>query len=524
MPAPGRRSALIAVIVCLTLALCLGTHPGFAADQTLVVGLVAEPVNLDAAQVTDFNSSRAGRRIVEALLDYDDQTTELVPGLAQSWTVSKDGLEYTFKLRPGIKFHDGTPLNADAVRFSFERQINEESAAHKLGWYPFAKFNYGTVKSVTAVDDLTVKFTMSEARAPFIGVLAGAASGIISPAAYMKLGKDFAGRPVGTGPFQFTSWDRGNQIIMERNPGYWQRGVPRLQKIAYRWVADDQTRLAQLQNGTLDLVVDVPPDSIAGLEKDPRFTVLKSTGMHVWYVGLNNTHGPLRDKRVRQALNYAVDKAAITRDVLKGTGVPAISPINPGTWGYEPGVTRYEYNPAKAKQLLAESGNPNGFAVNFWVPESGSGMQAPVAMATVIQANLNAVGVLAKIQTMEWGAYLKRLTTREQDLFALSWAAGQPDPDFVLFPLFHSSQWTPNGPNRALYKNEKFDALLDAARKVTDLKLRKRLYSDAEKTLVDEAPWIFIDHQIQVMVTKANVKGFRPHPNFDTRLAGVYRE
>ena len=278
MPAPGRRSVFVAVIVCLTLALCLGTHPGLAADQTLVIGLVAEPVNLDAAQVTDFNSTRAGRRIVEMLLDYDDQTTDLVPGLASSWTVSKDGLEYTFKLRPGITFQDGSPLNAEAVRFSFERQINEESAAHKLGWYPFAKFNFGTVKSVTAVDDLTVKFTMSEPRASFIGTLAAAASGIVSPAAYMKLGKDFASRPVGTGPFQFTSWDRGNQIIMERNARYWQRGGPRLQKIAYRWVADDQTRLAQLQNGTLDLVVDVPPDSIAGLEKDPRFTVLSRPG------------------------------------------------------------------------------------------------------------------------------------------------------------------------------------------------------------------------------------------------------
>jgi peptide/nickel transport system substrate-binding protein len=514
----------LVAIAGLVLGMSLVTTSGLAADQTLVVGLVAEPVNLDCAQVTDFNSTRAGRRILESLVDFDDQTTELVPGLAQSWTVSKDGLEYTFKLQPGIKFQDGTPLNAEAVRFSFDRQINEEAPSHKLGWYPYAKFFFGTIKSIAVIDDLTVKFTLSEPRASFIGTMATAAGGIVSPTTYAKLGKDFASRPVGTGPFQYANWEHGSQIIMERNPTYWRRGGPRLQKIAYRWVADDQTRLAQLQNGTLDLVVDVPPDSIAGLEKDPRFTVLKSAGMHVWYVGINTTHGPLRDKRVRQALNYAVDKVAITRDVLKGTGVPAISPINPGTWGFEPAVTRYDYNPATAKKLLAEAGYPNGFAVNFWTPESGSGMQAPVAMSTVIQANLQAVGVQAKIQTMEWGAFLKRLTTREQDLFALSWAAGLPDPDFVLYPLFHSSQWTPDGPNRALYKNERYDALLGAARKITEIPLRKRLYSDAQKMLVDEAPWIFVDHQIQVMVTKASVKGFRPHPNFDTRLTNVYRQ
>jgi peptide/nickel transport system substrate-binding protein len=523
MPSRCQRVVSVAVVVLLAVGTLLASRPGLAADQVLVVGLVAEPVNLDPAQVTDFNSTRAGRRIVESLLDFDDRTTDLVPGLAQSWTVSKDGLEYTFKLRPGIKFQDGTPLNAEAVRFSFERQISEDAPAHKLGWYPFANFYFGTIKSIAAVDELTVKFTLSVPRASFIGTMAIAAAGIVSPTAFTKLGKDFATRPVGTGPFQYASWDRGSQIVLERNPHYWGR-APRLEKIAYRWVADDQARLAQLLNGTLDLVVDVAPDSIAGLEKNARFTVLKQPGMHVWYVGINNTHSPLNDKRVRQALNYAVDKVAITRDVLKGTGVPAIDPLNPGTWGFEPGVQRYDYNPATAKKLLAEAGHPNGFTINFWVPESGSGMQSPVAMSTVIQANLQAVGVAAKIQTMEWGAYLKRLTTREQDLFALSWAAGLPDPDFVLYPLFHSSQWTPNGPNRALYKNERFDALLDAARKVTELSLRKRLYSEAQKILVDEAPWIFIDHQIQVMVTKADVKGFQPHPNSDVRVTGVYRQ
>jgi len=499
------------------------SRPGLAADQTLVVGLVAEPVNLDPAQVTDFNSSRAGRRIVETLLDFAPGTITLAPNLATAWSVSPDGLEYTFKLRPNVKFSDGMPMNAQAVKFGIDRQINGESPAHKLGWYPFANYFFGSVKSVDVVDDLTVKFVLSQPRASFLYILQNGASGVISPAAYNRLGKDFATQPVGTGPFKFIGWDRGNQIVMERNPNYWGK-APRLEKIAYRWASDAQALLAQLQNGTLDLIVDVPPDNIAALSNDPRFTMVKQPAIHIWYVGMNMTHAPLSDKRVRQALNYAVDKTAITRDVLKGTAVPAVGPVNPGTWGFNPDVTRYPYNPAKAKQLLAEAGYAQGFSVNFWVPESGSGMEAPVAMATVIQANLKAVGVEAKIQTMEWGSYLKRLTTRDQDLFALSWAAGLPDPDFVLYPLFHSSQWTPNGPNRALYKNEKFDALLDAGRKYTDQELRKKLYFEAEKVLVDDAPWIFVDHQLWVMATKSSVKGFTLGSDQDVRLTSVYRQ
>jgi peptide/nickel transport system substrate-binding protein len=523
MAARVRRVLALLAAVTLLVGPVAFSVPGLAADQTLVVGLVAEPVNLDTAQVTDFNSTRAGRRIVETLIDFTPGSTTLGPNLATSWSVSPDGLEYTFKLRPNVKFSDGTPMNAEAVRFSIDRQINGESAAHKLGWFPFANYNFGTVKDIVVVDDHTVKFVLKDPRASFLGIMQGAAAGIVSPAAYNKLGKDFATQPVGTGPFKFAGWDRGNQIVMERNPNYWGK-APRLQKIAFRWASDTQALLAQLQNGTLDLITDLPPDSIAALDKNPQFTVVRQPAIHVWYVGMNTTHGPLRDKRVRQALNYAVDKTAITRDVLKGTAIPAIGPINPGTWGYNPDVTRYPYTPAKTKQLLAEAGFPNGFTLNFWVPESGSGMEAPVAMATVIQANLKAIGVTANIQTMEWGSYLKRLTTREQDLFALSWAAGQPDPDFVLYPLFHSSQWTPNGPNRALYKNDQFDALLDAGRKYTDQALRKKIYFQAEKILADDAPWIFVDHQLWVMVTKSSVKGFYLGADQDIHVNGAYRQ
>src|SRR2546427_761618 len=370
---------------------------------TLVVGLVAEPVNLDPAQVTDLNSNRVGRRIVETLVTFPDESTQVVPGLAESWAISKDGLKYTFELRKGVSFHDGTPLNAEAVKFSIERQIIPEHPFNKLGKYPFANYFFGNVKAVEAVDPQTVEFILKEPRASFLAVLTAGAASIVSPTAVRKLGVDYPLTPVGTGPFKFVAWDRG--------------------------------------------------------------------------------------QRVRQALNYAVNKEALVRDVLKGTGSFSRGPVLPNTWGADAALKAYPYDPERAKKLLAEAGYPSGFSTTLWVPESGSGMQLPVAMSTVIQSNLKAVGVNVALQTMEWGAYLAKLRTKEQDLFALSWMAGNEDPDLVMYPLLHSSQWTPNGPNRALYKNEKYDELLHQARLTTDQKKR--------------------------------AQGFKLHPSFDLRVETI---
>jgi peptide/nickel transport system substrate-binding protein len=487
---------------------------------TLVVGLVAEPVNLDPAQVTDLNSNRVGRRIVETLVTFPEEKTEVVPGLAESWTISKDGLQYTFKLHKGIIFHDGTPLNAAAVKFSIERQINENHPAYKLGKYPFANYFFGNVKAVEALSDDRVAFLLKEPRASFLAVLTAGAASIVSPTAVMKYGPDYPTKPVGTGPFKFVSWDRGQRVVLEKNPTYWKHPV-KLERVVFRPIVEDQARLTELLTGQLDLIVGVPSDYVSQLEGNAKIALLKQTGVHVWYLGINNQKKPFDDRRVRQALNYAVDKQAIVRDVLKGTGTPSAGPVQPNTWGAEPGLKAYPHDPARAKKLLAEAGYPNGFTTTLWVPESGSGMQAPVAMSTVIQSNLKAVGVTVNMQTMEWGAYLAKLRSKEQELFALSWMAGMEDPDMVMYPLLHSSQWTPNGPNRALYKNDKFDELLTQARHTTDQAKRASLYKQAQKILIDDAPWIFVDHEIQIAAFAKRVQGFKLHPSFDLRVETI---
>jgi peptide/nickel transport system substrate-binding protein len=515
-----RRRAL-ASIVTVTMALSLWVAPVTAQPAgTLVVGLVAEPVNLDPPQVTDLNSNRVGRRIVETLVTFPEESTQVVPGLAESWTISKDGLQYTFKLRRGITFHDGTPLNAEAVKFSIERQINPSHPAYKLGKYPFANFFFGNVKAVEVLSEERVAFLLNEPRASFLSILTAGAASIVSPTAVMKWGPDYPTHPVGTGPFRFASWDRGQRVVLEKNPTYWKYPV-KVERVIYRPIVEDQARLTELLTGTLDVIVGVPADFVSQLEQNPKITLLKQVGAHVWYLGMNNQKKPFDDKRVRQALNYAVNKDAIVKDVLKGTGASSRGPVLPGTWGADPALKAYPYDPERAKKLLAEAGYPNGFSTTLWVPESGSGMQAPVAMSTVMQSNLKAVGVNVSLQTMEWGAYLAKLRTKEQELFALSWMAGTEDPDMVMYPLLHSSQWTPVGPNRALYKNPRFDALLQQARLTTDQAKRAQLYKEAQRILVDDAPWVFVDHEIQIAALSKRVQGFKLHPSFDLRVETI---
>src|SRR5213078_5080234 len=309
------RRPRMRLIAALLFVLLMPTVVVAQPAGTLVVGLVAEPVALDPAQVTDLNSNRVGRRVVETLVTFPEESTQIVPGLAESWTISRDGLQYTFKLRKGVKFHDGTPLDAEAVKFSIERQINPNHPASKLGKYPFANYFFGNVKAVEVLSDERVAFLLNEPRASFLAVLTAGAASVVSPTAVMKAGLDYPSAPVGTGPFKFASWDRGQRVVLEKNPKYW-KGPVKIDRVVFRPIVEDQARLTELLTGQLDLIVGVPADYVGQLETSGKVGLLKQTGVHVWYLGINNQQKPFDDRRVRQALNYAVDKHAIVRDVL----------------------------------------------------------------------------------------------------------------------------------------------------------------------------------------------------------------
>ena len=515
----SRRRAWGIGLVLLAVA-AVSTATAAPPKDAMVIGLLAEPVTMDPPQITDLNSTRVIKRMFEGLTAQELGTYKIIPGLAQSWDISKDGLTYTFHLRPNVKFHDGTPLTAEAVKFCFDRQLNDQGPFYATGTYPYVKGFLGNVAGVEVVNPTTVQIRLKSPLTPFLQYLAHHSLYIYSPEALKKWGKDIVKHPVGTGPFKLETWEPGVRVVLARNDQYW-GGAPKVRQAIYVPIIEAQARLSAIKTGEIDLTMDVPPDSLADLRKDPDVVVAETNSSAVWYVVLNTRHPALKDKRVRQALNYAVQKEAIIRDILKGTAIVATTPLSPVYGPYhEDKTVRYPYDPEKAKALLKEAGYANGFDVTFFVPESGSGMQSPVEMGTVIQANLAAVGVRAKIQTMEWGAYLKKYLDGP-DMAEMSWNPSIGDPDHMMYMLLSSDRFPPAF-NAGFYQNPRVDELLRKGRTTIEEKERIPLYREAQRLVVEDAPWIFVDHGKQVIVHRKRVQGFKLHPNFDLVLTQVW--
>jgi peptide/nickel transport system substrate-binding protein len=520
----SRLARLCGTLPAGLLAAALLASPAVAQvpRDVVVVGMEAEPPGLDPGQALGLHTLRVTAEIFETLVATRPDSTEVIPGLAESWTTSPDGMIWTFKLRRGVRFHDGTPLDAAAVKFTFDRVIDPTHPHAKSGKWSFVTGYLSSVKSVEVLDPQTVQLHLKYPTGSLPALLALPNCAIVSPTAFTKAPADFDTKPVGSGRYKFESWERGSRLVLRRNDDYWGvKGKP--QALVYRGIPEANTRVSELLTGGVDLILPIPPDFVERLEKTSGVTVHKATGLTVWYAGFNVEKKPFTDRRVRQAFNHAVNKDAIVRDILKGTGIPAVGPLLPGTWAFEPNVHKYPYNPGLARKLLAEAGYPNGLEVDFWVPESGSGMQAPVEMSTVIQANLAAVGVKAPLKTFEWGSYLGKVRSDAPALFALSWFLKSEDPDLSMYPLFFSKNQPL--PNRSNYNNPEVDQLLVQARQLTDRAKRAELYRKAQRLIVEDAPWLFVDHEVQVVATRANVKGFHLHPSgFDLRVENVTKE
>ena len=517
-----QRTLARALWVVLALALfvvasCSPVGGGGKKGGTFVLGLVAEPTSLDPAQLTDINSMRILSSVYDTLVQFDASGFNLQPGLATKWTVSSDGLTYTFELRKGVKFHDGTAFNAQAVKFNFDRMLDPKNEFASTGPFPFAGFYYGAIKETKVTDDNTVQLILSKAYSPLLNSLTLNQGRIVSPAAVKKYGKDFAQNPVGTGPFKFSEWQHGVRVVVTRNDDYWD-GAALLDKIVFRPIPDEQTRYTELKSGNADAIVDVPPDNVAQVKSDSKFTYVAQAGPHIWWITLNVAKAPLSDVRVRQALTYAINRDSIANDILKGTGTAASGAIPPAIgWAYTASVTKYPYDPAKAKQLLSDAGFANGLSLTFWVPESGSGMQSPKTMATAIQGDLAKVGVKVDLKTFEWGAYLTKYNAgfgKEADMGAMSFMLDPGDPAPYLGLVIDSSALAPNGFNAGGYSSPIVDDLLRKAIATTDQAERGKLYQQLDQQMTKDVPWIFVDNAIQNAAVSTKIHDFKLHPSF----------
>ena len=488
-----------------------------AAPGTLVIGLVAEPTSLDPGQLTDINSMKLLGAMYDTLVRFKPDSFDLAPSLATSWDISSDLMLYTFKLRPGVKFHDGTDFNADAVKFTYDRLLDPNGPYADTGPFPFAPGYYGSIAETIAVDPLTVQFRLNRQDASLINAFTLNTGRIVSPQAVKTSRKNFAQNPVGTGPFKFVSWDHNVRITLTANPDYWD-GAPALSQLIFRPLVDEQTRITEFLSGGVDVIFDVPPDNIGQVKGNPDAVFLEQPGPHVWWVTLNVQKPPFDNVLVRHAVNYAVNKDALTQDILKGTGTPSVGPIPPAIgWAYTDQVTQYNYDPDRAQELLKQSGVLMPVNVTFWVTESGSGMQSPKTMGTAIQADLAAIGVNAQIQTFEWGAFLNRYGSGlgdEASMAELSWMFDSGDPAHMLPNNLYGPACSPKGFNGGCYQNSNVDLLMNAALKINEREQRGAVYRQIQQIVADDAPWIFVDNQIQNAATSTRVSGLKLHPSF----------
>ena len=519
------RRGLMAAAAGATLA--LGSAPLPATAQTppdvLIVGQIAEPKSLDPAAVTAVNDFRILVNLYEGLTRYKDGTLQPEPALATDWEISEDGTVYTFTLREGVTFHDGTPFNAEAVKFNFDRMLDENHPYHDTGPFPLAFF-FSAVETTEVVDDMTVKFTLNAPYAPFLSNLAYPTGLIVSPEAVKAGGADFGRNPVGTGPFKFVEWQSNERVVVDRYDDYWGDAAG-LQAVVFRPITDANTRVAEMLAGGIDMMVEVPPTSMGQFEGDD-YTVHEQAGPHVWFLILNAKEGPFADMKVRQAANYAINKEAIVNDVLEGTATVAAGPTPPAfAWAYNEELDPYPYDPEKAKQLIAEAG-AEGAELTFYVTEGGSGMLDPVPMGTAIQADLEAVGFDVTIETYEWNTFLGEVNPGlegKADMAEMAWMTN--DPDTLPYLALRSEAWPDQGGfNSGYYANEKVDELLENARTATDQDERAELYREMQAIVQEEAPWVFIANWKQNAVTSAGVSDFQLQPSFLLHLEGVTKE
>ena len=364
----------IGVFLTLIVFLCAGT--ALAAPKqggTLVFGRGGDSVGLDPAYETDGNSFMICDNVFEALVFYQDESTALEPGLAKSWTISPDGKTYTFKLREGVKFHDGTPFNADAVVFSIGRMMKDRQvkffgkgwdipAQERVPEYWVSMEMDDTIGSIEATDEYTVVFNLKRVEAPFLANMGMDFADIISPTAFIKNPKEFLRNPVGTGPFKFEKWVKDDRIILVKNTDYWDKsGGPYLAKVVFRSIPENSVRFLELKAGGIQICQFPNPADVDLARKDPNIKLIEQPGMNIGYLSFNHTKEPWKSNlHLRKAIAYALNRKAYVDNIYQGMGQVAKNPIPPTMWGYNTDIPGYPYDPEMAKKELAEAGYPEG--------------------------------------------------------------------------------------------------------------------------------------------------------------------
>jgi len=484
------------ILVVALLVVLLG---GLVSAQTarrggqLRVGLNADPPNMDPHQSTAYVDRLVYQNLYDKLVDIN-QDLQIVPMLALSWTISGDGKQYVFKLRPNVVFHDGTPFNAEAVAYNFQRMLDPAFGSPR-------RSEVNLIQKVTVVDPLTAQIDLEKPFSPFLAILSDRAGMMVSPTAARRLGRDFAREPVGSGPYKFVEKRPQERIVIERFDRHWDKTAGNVDRIIFRPFADDQARLANFKAGELDIVDAPAPTDIPALKTDASVKLLERVGLGYQGLWIHVNGPPFNNKLLRQALNATIDRRTLARVVFGDTVAPGNGPFPPGLLGYDSGSNARvpERNLDLARAKLREAGQPNGFAFTLKITPGRVATQ----IAQVLQSMAGEAGIRITVEIVEFGALLSQLDSHRFEASLLGWS-GRPDPDGNIYGFFVTN----GGLNNSAYSNTKVDTMLDAARILTTPDLRKRAYGEILTVLNDELPYIFLYWPKDYKVLSPKVQGF----------------
>ncbi len=474
-----------------------------ATNRSLQYYFTYDPRSLDPVYSTDVPTGEVAALLFDNLTQFDLDGA-LKPGLATSWETDPKGVTYTFHLRSGVTFHDGRPLRAADVKASFERALAPSLIGARTwpllpirGAQAMQAKRATQLEGVTVPNDSTVVITLEEPLNYFPKLLARPSTAIVPT----PVAPGFDQHPIGSGPWHFVSWSHDDAILLASNPKHW-AGAPKTDSLRIRIIPEPLTAAAEYEAGRLT-VVEIPFGETRRWEESRPNELKRRPTIRDLYIAINTTRGPLKDVRVRRALNHAVDVNTILETVMSGRGARARGVIPPGITGYDPDRKAYHYDPARAKALLAEAGQANGFALRLWRS------QRPVyaRMAQAIQQQLGEVGITVEIVERDASSARAAVRNGEADLFLTDWYADYPDPENFTYPLFHSSN-AGTGGNYAFLRDKALDARLLRLRTTTDEAEKERLAREVDAQLHDLAPWIFLWHPTDLWALRPEAKGW----------------
>lgn len=526
----------IVVLIFLVLLFTYNSRAENKYGGTLVFGKAADAVTMDPAHATDGETFNATVQIYDRLVHFKYGSTDIEPGLAESWKISKDGLEYVFYLRKGVTFHK-TPyfkrdveFTADDVVFSIKRQFDSTNPYYRVGgpfeyWLSMDMSNI--VKDVIKNDKYRVTILLKKPEATFLSNLAMDFMSILSKeyADYLYKVKrmgDIGRKPVGTGPFILNRWIKDDRLIFEVNKDYW-AGRPFIDKLIMKVIPSNSVRAAELKTGQIH-IMDLPNyEELNNLKENKNIKLIKQEGLNIAYLAFNMGKEPFNNPLVRKAIYMAINKKGIVDSVYSGYGIVAKNPFPNIMWGYNDKIVDYMYDPAMAKKLIEEAGFKNGFKTTLWTmsttrPYLPNGRK----VAEIIQADLKKIGIDVDIVSYDWATYLEKIYYGEHDLALMGWTGDNGDPDNFLYPLLSSRAADKPAQNIAFYRNKAFDALLEQAKIITDKDERAKLYMKAQEIFHKDIPWVPIAHSIVVVPVRKNVMDFELDPVGSRRFFKVW--